>query len=175
MESNCPKCGEKLKEDAQFCPNCGEKVSKTSFNKYIILIICVVVVMAILTSSFLLTNQTQVVKVDNVEFELPADYVNQPSRTDVNYDSGVKSSSMGWSNDKNYVEIGVSRTPGKGINSNEVAKEFGSPTKMLGHDGYYQKYDEGGYSFVFGMKDKVCMVYVSDYDAFDDVKVIDDE
>ena len=78
MESNCPKCGEKLKEDAQFCPNCGEKVSKTSFNKYIILIICVVVVMAILTSSFLLTNQTQVVKVDNVEFELPADYVNQP-------------------------------------------------------------------------------------------------
>ena len=118
-------------------------------------------------------NQTQIVKVDNVEFELPSDYSNVPSRTEVSYDEGVKSSAMGWSNDENYIEIGVTRTPGAGINSKEVAATLGgSPTKMFGYDGYYQKYDDESYSFVFGMKDKVCMVYVSNHDAFDDVKVI---
>lgn len=121
----------------------------------------------------LLSIQTQVVKVDNVKFELPADYVNQPSRTEVNHDNGVKSSSMGWSNDENYIEIGVSRTPGSGFNSKEVAANLGgTPTKMFGYDGYYQKYDGESYSFIFGLKDEVCMVYVSDYDAFDDVSVI---
>ena len=47
---------------------------------------------------------------DNVEFEIPSDYVKEPLRTDVNYDSNVKSSAMGWSNDDNYIEIGVTRT-----------------------------------------------------------------
>lgn len=171
MDEYCPKCNAKLKE-AQFCPNCGAKV-KSSKRKYLIIIFVIAIVLiGLLTFSFL-NNQTQIVKVDNVEFELPSDYSNVPSRTEVSYDEGVKSSSMGWSNDENYIEIGVTRTPGAGINSNEVAASLGgSPTKMLGYDGYYQKYDEESYSFVFGLKDKVCMVYVSDYDAFDDVKVI---
>ena len=107
---------------------------------------------------------------------MPNDYVSEPLRTDVNYDQGVKSSSMGWSNDENYIEIGITRTPGSGINSKDVAAQVGgSPTKMFGYDGYYQKYDEESYSFVFGMKDKVCMIYVSDYDAFSDVKVIGED
>lgn len=172
MDEFCQKCGTKLKEEAQFCPNCGMKV-KSSNRKYFILIFVIVIILACIIAFSFVSNQTQVVKVDNVEFELPSDYSNVPSRTEVNYDQGVKSSSMGWSNDENYIEIGVTRTPGAGINSKEVAASLGgSPTKMFGYDGYYQKYDEEGYSFVFGMKDKVCMIYVSDYDAFDDVKVI---
>lgn len=172
MDEFCQKCGTKLKNEAQFCPNCGEKV-KSSKRKYLILIFLIVIMLACMISFSLVNNQTQVVKVDNVEFELPSDYSNVPSRTEVNYDQGVKSSSMGWSNDENYIEIGVTRTPGAGINSKEVAASLGgSPTKMFGYDGYYQKYDEESYSFVFGMKDKVCMVYVSDYEAFSDVKVI---
>ena len=172
MDEFCQKCGTKLKKEAQFCPNCGAKV-KSSKKKYLILIFIVILIVAgFITFSFL-NNQTQIVKVDNVEFELPADYSNVPSRTEVSYDQGVKSSSMGWSNDESYIEIGVTRTPGAGINSKEVAASLGgSPTKMFGYDGYYQKYDEESYSFVFGMKDKVCMVYVSDYEAFGDVKVI---
>jgi hypothetical protein len=122
-----------------------------------------------------MTSQTQIVRVDNVEFEIPSDYVNDPSRTEINMDENVKSSSMGWSNDKYYIEIGVTRTPGNGINSQKVAaKVGGSPTTLLGHSGYYQKYDDESYSFVFGMKDKVCMVYVSNHDAFNDVKVIEE-
>ena len=62
------------------------------------------------------------------------------------------------------------------VNSQEVAANVGgSPTKMLGHSGYYQKYDDESYSFVFGLKDRVCMVYVSDYDAFNDIKVVSED
>ena len=63
----------------------------------------IIIILAIFISSATLFNHTQTVKVDNVEFELPADYVKEPARTDVNYDGNVKSSAMGWSNDKNYI------------------------------------------------------------------------
>lgn len=176
MDEYCRKCGEKLKGNVQFCPNCGEKIlgrNKNFLNRYSILIAAVILILAVLASVFILSHQTQTVTVDNVKFELPSDYVNEPSRTEVSTDEGVKSSSMGWSNDKYYIEIGVTRIPGSGINSDEVAANVGgTPTKMYGYSGYYQKYDENSYSFVFGMKDEVCMIYVSDYDAFGDVKVI---
>ena len=179
MEEYCQKCGAKLRKNGQFCPNCGEMApsSKKKLSKnHIIILIAIVTIVAVLASAFLMANQTQIVDVDGVKFELPSDYVNDPSRTDVSYDGNVKSTAMGWRNDKNYIEIGITRTPGAGINSKEVAAEVGgSPTQMLGYSGYYQKYDEESYSFVFGMKDKVCMVYVSNHDAFDDVKVIGDE
>ncbi len=178
MEEYCRKCGAKLKENGQFCPNCGEKVPspKNKFlNKYTIVIIIAAVTIAILASIFLMQSQTQIVDVDGVQFEIPSSYINDPSRTEISYDGNVKSSAMGWSNNESYIEIGITRTPGAGINSKEVAADVGgSPTKMFGYSGYYQKYDEESYSFVFGMKDKVCMIYVSDYDAFDDIKVIGD-
>ncbi len=177
MDLFCRKCGVKLKENEVFCPNCGEKVVRPDsnfFNRFKIPLLAAIIILVIAASMFLLTNQTQVVQVDNVKFEIPADYVKEPLRTEVNYDQNVKSSSMGWSNDDTYIEIGISRTPGSGIDSQKVAAEVGgSPTKMLGYSGYYQKYDNEGYSFVFGMKDKVCMVYVSDYDAFNDIKVLE--
>ncbi|MBQ6099905.1 zinc ribbon domain-containing protein [Methanobrevibacter sp.] len=176
MDEHCRKCGEKLKENAQFCQNCGEKVpgkNKPFFNKYLIIIVIILIFGTIVLSAMIITSQTQTVKVDNVEFEIPSDYVNEPSRTEVSVDEGVKSSAMGWSNDKNYIEIGVTRMPGSGINSNEVAASIGgTPTKMFGYSGYYQKHDENSYSFVFGLKDEVCMIYVSNYDAFGDVKVL---
>ena len=179
MDIYCKNCGQKIKETEKFCPNCGEKViipEKNFKNKYVIIAIIIIVIIAVLASTLFLTTQTQIVKVDNVRFEIPSDYVSQPSRTEVNYDGNVKSSAMGWSNDESYIEIGVTRTPGAGINSKEVAAEVGgSPTKMFGYDGYYQKYDEESYSFVFGMRDKVCMIYVSDYDAFKDIKVIGED
>ena len=152
MTLYCRNCGEKLKDDAQFCGNCGEKVPKVQ-------------------KSFI--NKTQVVTVDNVQFELPADYVSEPSRFDENYDGNVKSTARAWSNDKHYIEIGVTRSLESGVNSDEVASSLGgTPTKMFGYTGYYLEYDYGGYAFVFGLKDEVCMIYVSDYDAFSDVKVI---
>lgn len=179
MEEYCQKCGAKLRKNGQFCPNCGENIpsSKKKLSKnHILILIAIVAIVVVLASAFLMANQTQIVDVDGVKFELPSDYVNDPSRTDVSYDGNVKSTAMGWRNDKNYIEIGITRTPGSGINSKEVAAEVGgSPTQMLGYSGYYQKYDEESYSFVFGMKDKVCMIYVSNHDAFDDVKVIGDE
>lgn len=178
MVKYCRKCGVELKEEAIFCPNCGEKAiapNKNFFEKFKIPLIIGGIIIITLIAFALLTPQTQIVEVDNVEFEIPADYVSEPSRTEVSYDGNVKSSAMGWSNDESYIEIGITRTPGSGINSNEVAATVGgSPTKMLGHSGYYQKYDNEGYSFVFGMKDKVCMIYVSDYDAFNDIKVLDE-
>lgn len=61
----------------------------------------------------------------------------------------------------------------EGINSQKVASTIGgTPTKMLGYSGYYFEYENEGCAFVFGIKDEVIMIYVSDYDAFDDVKVI---
>ena len=179
MEKYCRNCGEKLKEKDTFCPNCGLKAVNPEygfFTKYKKHLIIIIILAVILCCVFFLMPKTQVVEVDNVKFEIPADYVSEPSRTEVNYDDNVKSTSMGWSNDKNYIELGVTRTPGKGINSQDVAaKVGGSPTKLLGHSGYYQKYDDESYSFVFGMKDKVCMVYVSDHDAFNDIKVLDED
>lgn len=176
MEEYCQKCGAKLKQNAQFCQNCGEKVptkNNSISKKHLMLIVVVVIILAVFASVLFLTSQTQTVRVDDVEFEIPSDYVNEPLRTDVSYDGNVKSTAMGWSNDKHYIEIGITKTPGAGINSEKVAASVGgTPTKMFGYSGYYQKYDEESYSFVFGMKDKVCMIYVSDYDAFDDVKVI---
>lgn len=175
MTQYCPNCGEKLKEDALFCANCGQKVSKrhNNLNKYFILIIIVIIVLAIFLSVSFMSNQTQTVRVDNVKFELPADYVKEPSRTNVSYDENVKSTAMGWSNDKYYIEIGVSKTPGSGFNSEEVAAGLGgTPSKMFGYSGYYLEFENEGCAFVFGLKDEVCMVYVSDYDAFDDVRVI---
>lgn len=179
MEEYCQKCGAKLKENGQFCPNCGEKApspKKKFLNKYVIIAAVIVVIIAVSTAAFLMTSQTQIVEVDGVKFEIPSDYVNDPSRNEVSYDGNVKSTAMGWNSDKNYLEIGITRTPGSGINSKEVAaKVGGSPTQMLGYSGYYQKYDDESYSFVFGMKDKVCMVYVSSHDGFDDVKVIGED
>ena len=176
MTEFCRKCGEKLKEDALFCANCGEKVPnrhKKFSNKYLILVVVAVIVIAVIASTFFITNQTQTVRVEDVQFEIPSDYVKEPSRTDVNYDGNVKSSAMGWSNDKNYIEIGVTSTPGSGINSEEVASTLGgSPTKMFGYSGYYLEYEDEGCAFVFGLKDEICMIYVDHYDAFDDVKVI---
>ena len=174
MTEYCKKCGEKLKEDALFCANCGEKVpGKHNFSKrYAILAVAVIIIFAIILTSSLFLNQTQTVRVDNVEFELPNDYAKEPLRTDVSYDGNIKSSAMGWSNDKNYIEIGVTRTPGAGINSEKVSSTVGgTPTKMYGYSGYYLEYENEGCAFVFGLKDEVCMIYVSDYDAFDDVKV----
>lgn len=179
MEYFCRKCGKKVDENKKFCPNCGERVvipPKTFLEKYKVPLIILAVVLLVLISYFALAPKTQIVSVDDVKFEIPADYVNMPSRTDVSYDGNVKSSAMGWSNDKYYIEIGITRTPGSGIDSQEVAANVGgSPTKMFGYDGYYQKYDDESYSFVFGMKDMVCMIYVSDHDAFDDIKVIGNE
>lgn len=175
MTEYCRKCGEPLKDEALFCANCGEKVpGKNKFkHKYLFLAIIILIILAISASALLLNNQTQTVKVDNVEFELPGDYVSEPSRTEVNYDENIKSSSMGWSNDENYIEIGVTRTPGQGINSEKVASTIGgSPSKMFGYSGYYLEYENEGYAFVFGMRDEVVMVYVNNYDAFEDVKVI---
>lgn len=176
MDYFCRNCGQKVDENKKYCPNCGEKViipPKTFMDKYKIPLIILIVISVILISYFLLTPQMQTVSVDNVRFEIPDYYENDPDRTDISYDGNVKSSAMGWSNSKNYIEIGITRTPGAGINSKEVASQVGgSPTKMFGYDGYYQKYDDESYSFVFGMKDKVCMIYVSDHDAFDDIKVI---
>lgn len=175
MTEYCTKCGEKLKDDAVFCGNCGAKVpNKRKFsNKYLIFIIIALIVLAIAVSAIFVFNQNQVVRVDNVEFELPNDYVKEPARTDVSLDDNVKSSAMGWSNEKNYIEIGITRTPGEGINSEKVAASIGgTPTKMYGYSGYYLEYENEGYAFVFGLKDEVCMIYVSDYDAFADVKVI---
>ncbi|MBP3226531.1 MAG: zinc ribbon domain-containing protein [Methanobrevibacter sp.] len=116
MTEYCSKCGEPLKEDALFCANCGEKVpkkQKISFNKYLILIVVIIIVLAIAGSAFFIFNQTQTVRVDNVEFEIPADYVSEPSRNEVDYDGNIESTSMGWSNDKYYIEIGIVKTPGK--------------------------------------------------------------
>ena len=176
MTEYCSKCGEKLKEDAVFCANCGEKVAgkHNSFsNKHILLIIAIFAILAIFLATTLFLNQAQTVKVDNVEFEIPADYVKEPLRTDVSFDGNVKSSAMGWSNDKSYIEIGVTRTPGEGINSEKVAASLGgTPTKMYGYTGYYLEYENEGYAFVFGIKDEVCMIYVSDYDVFDDINII---
>jgi hypothetical protein len=176
MTEYCRNCGEKLKDDALFCANCGQKVPKKQdgfFNKYVIVFILILIILAILFSSMFIFNQNQTVRVDNVQFELPSDYVKEPSRTEVSYDENVKSSAMGWSNDRNYIEIGVTKTPGSGFNSEEVAASLGgTPTKMFGYSGYYLEYENEGYAFIFPLKDEVCMVYVSDYDAFDDVKVI---
>lgn len=179
MEKYCRNCGEKLKENDIYCPNCGEKsiTPKKSFlEKYKIPLIIIAVIAIISISLVLFIPQTQVVTVDDVEFEIPADYVNEPSRTDVSYDGNIKSTAMGWSNGNTYIEIGITRTPGSGINSQKVAEMVGgSPTKMLGYFGYYQKYDNESYSFVFGLKDRVCMIYVTDYEAFDDIKVINQD
>ncbi|MEE0902484.1 MAG: zinc ribbon domain-containing protein, partial [Methanobrevibacter sp.] len=128
MPGHCRKCGAKLKEKGEFCPNCGEKnhaPRKKLINKYTILIIIAIVIIAIAASIFLVGNQTQIVTVDGVKFEIPSSYVNDPSRTDISYDGNVKSSAMGWSNDENYIEIGITRTPGSGINSKEVASQVG--------------------------------------------------
>ena len=176
MTEYCRKCGEKLKENAVFCANCGEKVpgkNKNFLKKYAFLIIIVaIVVVAVISSTFLL-GHTQTVRVDDVKFELPDDYISEPDRTEVSRDGNVKSSAMGWSNDKYYIEIGVTNTPGSGFNSEEVAVGLGgTPTKMYGYSGYYFEYENEGCAFVFGIKDEVVMIYVSDYDAFDDVKVI---
>lgn len=176
MTKYCPRCGEELKKDALFCGNCGEKVSGKGnpfFNKYFILVIVILAVLVIFLSTTFLFNQTQVVMVDDVQFELPSDYVEEPSRSEVSYDENVKSTAMGWSSNKYYIEIGVTETPGFGFNSEEVAATLGgTPTKMFGYTGYYLDYENEGCAFVFPLKDEVCMVYVSDYDAFDDVKVI---
>ena len=135
MAEHCPKCGEKLKENAVFCPNCGQKISKNYsgfFNRFTIIVIIVLVILAVFVSVTYVSSQTQVVKVDNVQFQLPSDYVNEPSRSDINYDEGVKSSSMGWSNDRHYIEIGVTRSPGEGVNSEKVAADLGgSPKKNV--------------------------------------------
>lgn len=176
MTEYCSKCGEPLNEDALFCANCGEKVpkkQKISFNKYLILIVVIIIVLAIAGSAFFIFNQTQTVRVDNVEFEIPADYVSEPSRNEVDYDGNIESTSMGWSNDKYYIEIGIVKTPGRGIDSDKVASTIGgTPHKLFGYSGYYLDYGNEGCGFVFGLRDEVCMVYASDYDAFSDIKVI---
>lgn len=175
MEKYCQKCGAKLKEDGQYCPNCGQKASSKNrfINKYTIIILILGLVAVISAAAFLMTSQSQIVDVDGVKFEIPSSYVNDPSRTDISYDGNVKSTAMGWNSNESYIEIGITRSPGSGINSKEVAAGVGgSPTTMFGYSGYYQKYDDESYSFVFGMKDKVCMIYVSNHDAFDDIRVI---
>lgn len=173
MENYCRNCGEKLKENQQFCAKCGKEVNPGFFNKKTVILILIIAAIIAAGCGILIQPSTQIVEVDNVKFEIPADYVNEPSRTEVSYDENVKSSAMGWSNNENYIEIGITRTPGAGINGNEIAASLGgTPTKMYGYTGYYLDYELEGHAFVFGMKDKVCMIYVSDYDAFDDVKVI---
>ncbi|MDO5809711.1 MAG: zinc-ribbon domain-containing protein [Methanobrevibacter sp.] len=176
MTEYCSKCGEPLKDEALFCANCGEKVpnrhNKFS-NKYLILIVIAVIALAAIGSAFLFFNQAQTVQVDNVEFEIPADYVSVPSRNNVEYDGNIESTSMGWSNDKYYIEIGIVKTPGKGIDSDKVASTIGgTPHKLFGYSGYYLDYGNEGCGFVFGLRDEVCMVYATDYDAFKDIKVI---
>ena len=85
----------------------------------------------------------------------------------------MKSTAMAWSNEKYFIEIGVTKTPGSGFDSEEVAASLeGTPTKMYGYSGYYLEYENQGAAFIFGLKDEVCMIYVSHPDAFDDVKVI---
>ena len=172
MTRYCPECGEKLKEDAVFCPNCGAK-AKTTHRKFLIPILIIIIALAIFLTSTIFLNQTLTVNVDDVEFELPADYVTEPSRTEVSLDENVKSTSMAWSNDKHYIEIGVTKTPGLGFNSEEAAAGLGgTPTKMYGYTGYLLEYENEGTAFIFPLKDEVCMIYVSDSDAFDDVRVV---
>ena len=176
MTEYCSKCGEELKEDALFCANCGEKVPNRNKGfpiKYLILIVIVAIVVVAIASTVFIPEPTQIVRVDDVEFRIPADYVREPDRTEVSVDENVKSTAMAWSNDKYFIEIGVTKTPGSGFDSEEVAANLeGTPTKMYGYSGYYLEYENQGAAFIFGLKDEVCMIYVSHYDAFDDVKVI---
>lgn len=175
-ESTCPNCGQILDVSQNFCEACGTNlqvpgVIKTNgfLEKYKIPLIigatALIVVIIILAAISLVPIEedvgTQTITVGSHSFEIPGDYVLDPSSIDVDYTGYNVVFSQGYVNSNNeQIYIGVMNIP-YNVDSTAAASSQGGVQKdLMGVSGYYTE-DSGLYGFAFADGAYVNVVGVS--------------
>lgn len=193
MTKICPHCGESVDADSEFCDNCGEKIknepNKTTENEtflkknkiplIIIGITAIIVLLVVFISSYnstgvlfpLESNETQSVEVGGVYFNIPADYMLDPSSINFNLEGMVFTASKHWKFTTEEIVIMVMST-GRTLDdyTSVLSANGGAPTSMYGHNGYLVE-DVNSYSFVFENNGKVCLIFVTSPYIFNEISL----
>jgi len=181
--NNCPGCGRKLDPGEDYCSECGTNANDTkteSFlrkNRNVLLVAVVAVVLLIAVSLVAMTGTTPEAEPQNVEvgstnFIIPGDYQIDPSSIDVDYKYRSATFAKAWVNSDGDVIYIATMTVPYGVDVESVlSSEGGSHKSMIGYDGYYTE-EDGFYNFAFETGGYVCVVTVSDPQAFDEIRCL---
>lgn len=187
----CPNCGKELNNAHTFCDNCGFNLAnpetspqKENFiEKYKIpvmvgmIVVIIAIVGLIAMSSFndessYVKLPPQTVTVGAEYFQIPGEYVGDPSSIDVKSDGGVTSFSQGWSDGYEHIYITVMSSAYDVDLESVVASEGGIHKNLMGYDGYYSEDDVSHYSFSFVLNNKICVIETSSPYIFDEILVV---
>ena len=193
MTKICPYCGETIDADSRFCDNCGEeiidKTNQTTENKSFIeknkipLIIIGITALIVFTVVFITSsgstgvlfplesNETQQVEVDGVYFNIPADYMLDPSSVDFSVEGMVFSASKQWKFNLEGITIMIMSSSVPLTDYGDIlAANGGTPTTMYGHEGYLIE-EINCYSFVFEENGKICLISVTSPYIFNEISL----
>ena len=187
----CPNCGTELNNTHIFCDNCGfnlanpetEPQKENFIEKYKIPIIIGIVVLIIAIAGLIAlstynTENTdielppQTVTVGSEYFQIPGEFVGDPSSIDIKTDGGVVSFAEGWTHGSEYIHIVVLSSEYNADLESVAASEGGVHKKLMGYDGYYSEDDVSHYSFTFVLNDKICIIETTSPYLFDEIQVL---
>ena len=187
----CPNCGNELNDTHTFCDNCGFNLANPEtapqkeniIEKYKIpiiagIIVAIIVIVGLIALTSLGSESTeykmppQTITVGAEYFEIPGEFVGDPSSIDVKSDGGVVSFSEGWSDGYEHIYISVMSSAYAVDLESVAASEGGIHKNLMGYDGYYNEEDLSHYSFTFVLDDKLCVIETSSPYLFDDIKVL---
>lgn len=163
--NTCPNCGKNIENSLNFCENCGTKINtlqivtkkENIFEKYknpIIILATVVIIAIIIAATLSFTAKpadvgTYTVTVGSNRFEIPGDYVVDPSTIDVDYTGYNVMFSQAYTNKDEIIFIGVMNVP-YGVDAQQVVSSQGGVQKnLMGVNGYYSQDGNGYYTFAF--------------------------
>lgn len=186
----CPDCGNRIYTDSRFCPHCGRAVAiqngpihhpvavqKESFfekHKTPIMIIAIIAAIAIVGIAAFMTlspGTPQDVEVDTITFTIPGGFTRDPSQSGSETEDGVYTCYEHYTNGGDFIELDV-MYPSTGSDAElaeKVARELGgTPATMCGQTGYYNELSDA-YSFAFVKDGKLCTIYVSNSNLFEEI------
>ena len=179
----CPNCGEKLINNPKFCESCGCKINNSQpeedgfFKRHQtpIIIIGAVLILAVIAAVALSTitiYSTQEVQVDTFNFEIPGNFEENVLNSLSENDKGIKTESKFWEDGDEFIEIDVMYSANGYVDANKINDGMGGQKEsMFGYEGYYNELSDA-YTFSFVKDNKLCTVYTSNLDLFDQIEVL---
>ena len=159
----CHNCGAKIEHENEFCENCGSSLIPNEKPKYmefleknkipLIVSATIIVILLIVVATISLTQApvdvgTQTVSVGSNRFEIPGDYVIDPSSIYVDYTGYNVMFSQAYSNGDEMIYIAVMNIPYNVDSESVAASQGGVHKSLMGVSGYYSE-DNGVYTFAF--------------------------
>ena len=174
----CERCGEELPEEAEFCRNCGHSLKRESFlKKYrfplAIAATAIILAIIIITAHTSFTDSVyQEVQVDNFNFAIPNEFLEDLNASSTENDSGIITSSKIWFSPNDAIRITAMHSDDANIDANIVNSQIGGQKKdMLGYSGFFRK-DIDVSSFSFVKNNTLITIYATNEGLFDEITIL---